>query len=499
MVVSTNDILIWCGVHTIVRHTAIIDDLIPAPEGLENLSDESEDDLKDVCETYSKRRAQPFTLSRATVKKIISLMHWVQDRMRLNEDPNFSDGSTRDQFLEQIKEASERAKLRQEQKKVGEALIGSEFTVQLKTRHQWERWMLELKTTLGAIIGAKGIPLIYVIRDNDAPILGGHATWEEKAIAGCTLQGREYARDTATVHQLIIKNITEDSDAYTYVKPILRHENGRRDIKALVDRYESAAGIQERISEAHKVLSQIRYRNERAMSFETFSAKLQNALDQLESCGRGEHNGNVVDKLWEKIQNPDLQTYIAALKVSYQREQRSYKELLQDIASQIPTLTQKPPFRQNVSAVTSNRNKYTDEGNSPENGVYLTDGRIYVGGYTKEQWKSPSVQPFHEEIIKARQDHGFYPRKRQSNSKVRRKVKKLKTQLKKVRFQNDTLNKAISGASQTETADVAKSTTRRVKSDNDNKPNEQAGLSFGGKQSMRKRKQATQEDSDSSI
>ena len=109
------------------------------------------------------------------------------------------------------------------------------------------------------------------------------------------------------------------------------------------------------------------------------------------------------------------------------------------------------------------------------------------------------MQPFHEEIIKARQDHGFYPRKRQSNSKVRRKVKKLKTQLKKVRFQNDTLNKAISGASQTETADVTKSTTRRVKSDNDNKPNEQAGLSFGGKRSMRKRKQATQEDSDSSI
>ena len=71
--------------------------------------------------------------------------------------------------------------------------------------------------------------------------------------------------------------------------------------------------------------------------------------------------------------------------MSYQREQRSYKEILQDIASQIPTLTQKPPFRQSVSAVNSNRNKYTDEGNSPENGVYLADGRMYVGGYTKEQ------------------------------------------------------------------------------------------------------------------
>lgn len=233
MVVSTNDVLGWCGV-SIARRPTVINDMMPPPHGLANLSDETEADIKDACEAYNKRRNQVFTLTRNTTKKIVSLMYWVQDRVCLDEEPNFPDGTTRDKFNQQIKEASERAKLHQEQKKIGKSLIGTEFTVPLQTRHQWECWLIKLRTTLGAIIGAKGIPLTYVISGNDDPNLMGHTTWEEKTIAGATLDGREYARDKATVHQVIIRNITKDSDTFTYIKPILRHEDGRRDMKALM-------------------------------------------------------------------------------------------------------------------------------------------------------------------------------------------------------------------------------------------------------------------------
>ena len=191
MVVTTNEILGWCGV-TAARRAVVIADIMPPPEGLANLSDETEDDLKDACKQYPKRSNQPFTLSWNAIKKIVALMHWVQDRTQLNEEPTFPAGYTRDEFLQQLREASERAKLRLDQKKIGESLIGADFTVQLKTRHQWERWLLELKTTLGAIVGAKGIPLTYVIREDDAPNLIGHATWEDKAIAGSVLDGHEY-------------------------------------------------------------------------------------------------------------------------------------------------------------------------------------------------------------------------------------------------------------------------------------------------------------------
>lgn len=70
------------------------------------------------------------------------------------------------------------------------------------------------------------------------------------------------------------------------------------------------------------------YRNERAMSFEKFSAKLQAAYNELEASGRPEHNGNIVDRLWGKIQNHELQTYLAALQVDYKKQARSYVEIL---------------------------------------------------------------------------------------------------------------------------------------------------------------------------
>ena len=63
MVVNTNDILVWCGVNTVARRTAIIEDLMPATDGLENLSDESEEVLKDACKAYSNRRPNPITLT----------------------------------------------------------------------------------------------------------------------------------------------------------------------------------------------------------------------------------------------------------------------------------------------------------------------------------------------------------------------------------------------------------------------------------------------------
>ena len=42
-------------------------------------------------------------------------------------------------------------------------------------------------------------------------------------------------------HNIIIRNIADGSDAYTYVKPHIKRDDGRRDIKALGGRYENAA------------------------------------------------------------------------------------------------------------------------------------------------------------------------------------------------------------------------------------------------------------------
>lgn len=42
------------------------------------------------------------------------------------------------------------------------------------------------------------------------------------------------------------------------------------------------------------------------MSFEVFSRKIQESVDTLEECGRAPNDGDIVDRTWKKIENPEL-------------------------------------------------------------------------------------------------------------------------------------------------------------------------------------------------
>ena len=46
-----------------------------------------------------------------------------------------------------------------------------------------------------------------------------------------TITGRLYKQDNLTVHNIILRNIADASDAFTYVKPYIKKEDGRTDIK----------------------------------------------------------------------------------------------------------------------------------------------------------------------------------------------------------------------------------------------------------------------------
>ena len=144
------------------------------------------------------------------------------------------------------------------------------------------------------IIGVKVIALDYVIRQNDTPDLSDQANWEERARLAYPHAGNTYRLDTLAVHWVILRNIAESSDAYTYVKTNIRLDDGRVDIKALRVRYENPEMQDMHINKEKKTLANIAYRNEQAMTFEKFVATLQKAIDDLEMYGRGMHNGDIV-------------------------------------------------------------------------------------------------------------------------------------------------------------------------------------------------------------
>ena len=107
---------------------------------------------------------------------MISPINWVKDKTRIEEEASFPYGTTRQELIYELEEATTRKKCRKEQKKVGESFITTSFQVHLEAAGKWDCWVVELKSNLKIIVGAQGIPLYYVIRENDAPDQTEHDT-----------------------------------------------------------------------------------------------------------------------------------------------------------------------------------------------------------------------------------------------------------------------------------------------------------------------------------
>ena len=75
------------------------------------------------------------------------------------------------------------------------------------------------------------------------------------------LTGRLYKQYNIRVQNIILRNITDKSDAFTYVKPYIKKDHGRTDIKALRSRYANFAMQEQYVSEYKSKIETIQYRN----------------------------------------------------------------------------------------------------------------------------------------------------------------------------------------------------------------------------------------------
>ena len=470
MAITNNQILTWIGISDEDARRAIEDDFLS--EGLHGLENMSDSDVKDVCSSYSKRTDDPFPviLTPLERQRMKSLTLWVKDMIRVGQEPVFEDNTTRPTFIQALKDALSREMRRKEQKKVGESFHDHSFTTKLKSQAQWEKFNEELETTLCMIIGACGVPLSYVIREDEVSQFDHDLPYDESVIQAASLEGDEFRIDTRTVHQLILSNVVEDSDAYTYIKRLLRYRNGRRDMIALRNRYNNDATRQAIINSAKATLENLRYKNERSFTFEKFSSKLQKAYDELADNGREVNNGDIVDSLWARIQSSDIQMYLSSLKVDYQKDPRSYKLILQDIAAEVATKKQNAfqPRGVNISAT------YTRQGPCPTQGVHTANGSIFIGNYDRNKWQHDSVRPYHQDILTARSsEEGGNPQSRSQKRRInalKRNKKKLKQLTQRIAAATATLQEATKDQANLKADDIS----------NDGDKTNNAGNAFWG-------------------
>ena len=196
-----------------------------------------------------------------------------------------------------------------------------------------------------------------------------------------------------------MRNFADGSDAYTYVKPHVKKDNTRMDVKALSKRYENAGTQEKYINKVKRTLEFMTYQNERAMKFEKFVTGFVKAVDDLEKHECGMHNADVVDLIWKKITNPHLSQYVTELKVQFQREPREYKDILQDIASQVPNL------RVDTFRKFSEVGRHGNDENSrcPSTSAHDANRKLYTGTYPYKKWQIESVRPHWQQIRDARE------------------------------------------------------------------------------------------------
>ena len=511
MVIANDQLLTWARLANNSLAT-VTNEMFPG--GLDDLSDYSSDDIKDAVKNFRNHTtaARRFNVSVHSTKRLVQLTLWVKDKIRVGHDTTFPDGTTQAQFVAALEEAQQRDKIRQERKKNAEALSTLKIDPALKSSTGWDSWTDATRAALSIAYGSKGVPLLYVIRANDAPRLifnevDEHGniivpTWEEMAIDDAPLAGLDYEADRKTVHSFILNNVAEDSDAHAYIYPLVGKNNGRLDWMALDNCYENEATIQARVNQANKVWDMLVYKNERAQTFEAFSRKLTKSLQHFEKAGREKHDGDVIDWIWGHVQNAELSQHMSALKVAQSFDRKTSRQILQEIAKEIPNISKGSNFQPRVSEV-HRSDDFTFDGDAPSNGALTPDGKLFLGTYSYQQWKSEDVTPFRVQIQELREKHGKGPNRARGNGNGyqgtkgpkgndnKRKVDALK---KNAELTLETLHKKKAELlrnlsamkSQGEGGDEAK---RVPFSDDTKEPgNDNAGDAFGGKNSMKKKK-----------
>ena len=161
----------------------------------------AEKDISAMASEFSKRTVAQgclvFGLGRT--KKLTGVMHWVQDCYRAGDVPTHEEFTVLGLF-----EALSRAQIRESDIDLVATNSKAADPGKFKDERKWPEWEKAFVNYLSVIPGVNGIPLSYVVRENEAPEDGEeYASFMERMIKRTPLEGQYFLADSRRVHQLL--------------------------------------------------------------------------------------------------------------------------------------------------------------------------------------------------------------------------------------------------------------------------------------------------------
>jgi hypothetical protein len=224
---------------------------------MDKTNEELDDDFKDY--SSSTVANGQIRLPPATKKNIKAFLQWVKHKYRMNLDPTqerfpVNETNTILQHYKTHKAYVDKSKT------ISDTATPSQFTDKTK----WSDWLPTLRNFLRAIPGRNGVPLSYIIRDdNIMPRDEPHASFLDDYIDLAPLEGVVFITDAAEVHTYIVKFIAENDTAESKIQSLMAENNGRQDFIALQEHYEGVGVNALDVTRADRILETLFYSGEK--------------------------------------------------------------------------------------------------------------------------------------------------------------------------------------------------------------------------------------------
>ena len=104
----------------------------------------------------------------AQAKYLKATIDWVKDQDRVNKPPSIAE-LNEESFINAIRESAKREVIREAAKENAESLAKDASPGKLTGEKVWDKWKAGLENQLSMLYGVNGVPLVYVIRENEEP------------------------------------------------------------------------------------------------------------------------------------------------------------------------------------------------------------------------------------------------------------------------------------------------------------------------------------------
>ena len=264
-----------------------------------------------------------------------------------------------------------------------------------KDERKWPDWEPAFVNYLSTIPGSYHVPLSYIVREQEDP---DHDRdfgddFVSEMIACAPLHGAHFRADSRCVHQLL-KNFLVAETAEQWIKNLEPHADGRRDMLALQEHYGGEGNASRQITTAEWMRDGLHYKNERSLAFSIFLDHMQKMFNIYEKEGEEFTKNAKLRELFKRVQHPQLQDTVKALKVCFDMEGITYTQAANHLTAPVSEL---PEYHLTckVSASSSGTPRIRGGGGNnhnsnikkkggmqaPNKGVLMSDGSVFTGYY----------------------------------------------------------------------------------------------------------------------